>query len=106
MNMTVINGLNRMFEMVNCTPMDRFMPHIQSMKDLVWEEEYPSDSMLRASVYASESGIESTFTSVWIQAKALETILEVLVMEPTNDILAWLGLDHHITKTIKSNCPL
>ncbi len=85
--------------------MDKFMPHILSIKDLVWKEEYPSDSMLRASVSASESGIKPTFTSVWIQAQDVDTIHEVLVMEPTNDILAWLGLDHHITETIKSNCP-
>ena len=74
MNMTGINGLKWVFEIVTCTPMDKFMPHILSIKDLVWEEEYPSDSMLRASVSASESGIEPTFTSVWIQAQDVDTI--------------------------------
>ncbi len=50
--------------------------------------------MLRASINASENGLEPSYTSVWLQAQDMDRTIKVLFMKSTKDMLAWMDIEH------------
>ncbi len=61
--------------------------------------------MLRASINASEKGLEPSYTSVWLQAQDADRTIEVLFMESTKDMLAWMDIEQSIIDKIGAASP-
>ena len=61
--------------------------------------------MLRASINASENGLEPSYTSVWLQAQDVDRTIKVLFMESTKDMLAWMGIEQSTIEKIRAANP-
>jgi len=65
----------------------------------------PGEHMLRASINASENGLEPSYTSVWLQAQDANRTIEVLFMESTKDMLAWMDIEQSTIDKIRAASP-
>ena len=104
-NLAVISGLTNIYEVVTATSMHKFVPCIRSLQSLGWVEQIAGENLLRASINASENGLEPSYTSVWLQAQDVDRTIEVLFMESTKDMLAWMDFEQSTIEKIRAANP-